>query len=268
MPSLSLDCLTLSDASPVELIRVAAKAGFSSVSLWVQPPAITETMLARPEMRSDIAHASSDYGIAIGNLEVFNLNGDEDVDSFADTLAFGASLGATSATAIDFGPHREDMPERLARFHSLCARFGLRAYFEPISMGTTRTLEEGARLIEAAGVGAKLVVDLLHLVRTGGTPETISSIAAERIAYVQLCDGPLHVPEEQLAEEATAQRLYPGEGEFPLVDCLRHIPGHAMLGLETPSATRQERGLTALDRAQAARRAADALFRRVEETKS
>lgn len=262
MKTISLDCLTLPDATPVELIEYAAKAGYGSISLWVQPPALFPPMLATPAMLRDIASALASNGIALGNLEVFNINGDDPISAFEDTLAFGAALGARSATAIDFGPHRSDIAERLAAFHALCARLGMATHVEPISMGATRTLADGAALIDAAGIDARLVVDCLHLMRTGGSPQSLAAIAPATIGYLQLCDGLIAVAEDEIGLEATANRLYPCEGEFPLAEILQAIPADVPLGVEAPSLDRQKRGQTALQRAEEALAATRALIKR------
>ncbi|TXG93705.1 MAG: hypothetical protein E6R09_18665 [Rhodocyclaceae bacterium] len=264
MKPISLDCLTLPDATPIELIEYAAQTGYGSISLWVQPPALFPPMLATPAMARDIASALAANGIALGNLEVFNINSDHPVSAFEDTLAFGAALGAQSATAINFGPHRSDIAERLAAFHKLCARLGMATYVEPISMGATRTLADGVALIDAAGVDARLVLDCLHLIRTGGSPESIAAIAPATIGYVQLCDGLLAIAEDEIGVEATANRLYPCEGEFPLAEILRAVPAAVQLGVEVPSLDRQKQGQSPLQRAKEAMAATRGLLKRVE----
>lgn len=264
MKTISLDCLTLPDVSPIELFGIAAEAGFTSASLWVQPPALFPTMLASPDMMADIGRAIADSGIAPGNLEVFNLNVAGPIEDYERTLAFGAQLGAKSATAINFGIARPDIAERLAAFHALCSRYGLKTYLEPISMGATRTLREGEDLITEAGVDAQLVVDCLHLARTGTLPDSISTIAPGHIGYVQICDGPAVIADDAIELEAVANRLYPGEGDFPLVNFLKAVPAHAPLGVEIPNRDRMDRGHSPLDRAREALQATNDLLIRLE----
>ncbi len=258
MTAFSLDCLTLPDTRPVDLVRAAGDAGYEAISLWVQPPAMYAPMQATPAMALDLARALSDHGVRVGNLEVFNLNSDDPLDAFEEALAFGAGLGARSATAIDFGAPRPDIGERLAAFHALCSRHGLVTLVEPISMGNVRTPQDGLDLIGDAGVEAALVVDCAHLVRTGGTAETVRAMPPERIGHLQLCDGPASIAREQVLVEASADRLYPGEGEFPLADILGAVPPEVVVGLEVPNIARLERGLSATDRAREALGAARA----------
>jgi sugar phosphate isomerase/epimerase len=262
-PSLSLDCLTLTDVAPVDLVRVAGDAGFRSVSLWVQPPAMSDVMLATPAMAADLARAMADNAVAVGNLEVFNLNTDEPIVVFEAALALGAGLGAKTATAIDFGAPRPDIAERFAEFHALCAAQGIRALVEPISMGNVRTPQDGLDLIRAAGVDAKLVVDCVHLIRTGCTSAVLRDIAPEYVGHVQICDGPAVIAPDEIGLEATANRLYPGEGDFPLVDILAAVPAGATLGLEVPNVARLERGMSPKERAGEAFSAAQAVLAQV-----
>jgi sugar phosphate isomerase/epimerase len=262
-PSLSLDCLTLPDVAPVDLIRVAAEAGYGSFSLWVQPPAMYDVMLATPAMTSDLARAIADHSVTLGNLEVFNLNSDEPITVYESAIAIGAQLGAKTATAIDFGEPRADIAERLAAFHRLCADHGILAIVEPISMGNVRTPQDGADLIRAAGVDAKLVIDCVHLVRTGCTADTLRTIPPEYVGHVQICDGPAEATPDEIGLEATANRLYPGEGDFPLLEILAAVPPGATLGLEVPNLDRLQRGVAPAERAREALSAARAVLDRV-----
>lgn len=215
-------------------------------------------------MQTDIARAISDSGVVLGNLEVFNLNGDTPIAEYEWTLAFGADLGARSASAINFGPARPDIAERLAAFHDLCRRHGLKTYLEPISMGATRTVHEGVDLIRAAGVDARLVVDFVHLLRTGGSAKDLASIAPDYIGYVQVCDGPATIADDEIGDEAAANRLYPNEGDFPLFEILSAVPSDAVLGVETPNRRRLDRGLSPRERAREAFQAMTDIVTKVE----
>ena len=251
MKPLSLDCLTILEAPAADMVRVAADAGFSSVSVWVQAPVLPGGSLAVPSMAADVKRAVKETGVTIGNLEVFNLNTPDAISAYKPALEFGASLGGRTATAINYGAQRDDIAHRFAEFYQLAAEFGLRALVEPISMGATRTVADGVALIEKAGVDSGVVVDCIHLIRTKTSVQELANADPRRIAYVQICDGMLNLPEDQFGLEGTAERLYPGEGHFPLVDILRAVPPSAALALEAPSLSRKERGESPLQRAKA-----------------
>jgi sugar phosphate isomerase/epimerase len=263
-PSLSLDCLTLPDVAPVDLVRIAADVGYGSFSLWVQPPAMYDVMLVTTGMTADLARVIADLPVSLGNLEVFNLNTDEPIAGYEPAIALGAHLGATTATAIDFGAPRADIAERFSAFHALCADHGILALVEPIIMGNVRTPQDGLNLIRTAGVDAKLVIDCLHLVRAGCTADALLAIPPEYVGHVQICDGPSVIDPDELGFESTANRLYPGEGAFPLAEILAAIPPGATLGLEVPNVGRLERGVPPAHRAREAMSAARAVLDRVE----
>jgi len=252
MRPLSLDCLTILEAPAADMIRIAADAGYSMVSVWVQAPILPGGVLAAPSMTADIQRAVRETGVTVGNLEVFNLNVAEPIAAYKSALEFGARLGASTATAINYGAPRPDIADRFAEFYALAASFGLRGLVEPISMGLTRTIKDGIDLIQAAGVDSGVVLDCVHLMRTGSCVRDIEAADPRRIAYVQICDGMLNLPPELFGLEGTTERLYPGEGDFPLLDILRAVPATATLALEAPSLSRRERGESLLQRAQAA----------------
>jgi sugar phosphate isomerase/epimerase len=251
MKPISLDCLTMLEVPAADMIRVAAEAGFSMVSVWAQAPVLSGGSLAVPGMAADIRRAVHETGVTIGNLEVFNLVGDDPIAAYKPALEFGASLGASTATAMTYGAPREDLVDRFAEFYELAADFGLRALVEPISMGVIRTVKEGIDLIDKAGVDSAIVLDCIHLIRTKTSVQELANADPHRIAYVQICDGMLNLPEEHFGHEGTSERLYPGEGDFPLADILRAVPVSAVLALEAPSLSRKERGESPLQRAKA-----------------
>jgi len=252
MKPLSLDCLTILEVPVADMIRIAADAGYSLVSVWVQEPVLPGGVVAVPGMAADIKRAMKETGVSVGNLEVFNLNTTDPIAAYRPALEFGASLGGRTATCINYGAPRDDIADRFAAFHELAGSFGLKALVEPISMGVMRTIQDGIDLIDKAGVDSGVVVDCVHLIRTGSSARDIAGADPRRIAYVQICDGVLNLPEDKIGLEGTAERLYPGEGEFPLVDILRAAPPSATLALEAPSLSRRERGESPLQRAKAA----------------
>lgn len=125
-------------------------------------------------------------------------------------------------------------------------------------MGIVRTLADGLALIDEAGIEGVLVVDALHVMRTGGSPETLANIPPAKIGHFQICDGLITVPADQLGLEATADRLYPGDGEFPLKAFMGMVLAEATVGVEVPNIERQAR-LTPIERARESLRAAQAI---------
>lgn len=250
---LSLDCLTLTDTSPVDLVDAAHQAGFHLVSLWVQPPSLYPRQLLTPDTVQAVRDRLADTGVRVGGLEVFDLASAEQIASYRPALELGARVGAKAAVVIhNRNPDRAEVVDLLGAFVELARDCGLATRLEPISVGRTRTLAEGAALIRDAGVEAQLTFDFIHLMRTGGAPADVSAIPPHLIANVQVCDGPLEISPEGGAKESIAERLYPGEGEFPIRELLEAAPKTAVIGVETPSLRRAGLGMTAAEQARAA----------------
>lgn len=244
MPLLSLDSLTLTDTLPADLIASAGGAGFDMVSLSVHPPAYPRQLLT-PAMEATCAALLADTGIRPFALEAFDLVSEEAVDASRPALELGARLGAKAAVAFNLrNADRSHVADLLARFTLLAAEYDIGVNFEPIATGRTRTLAEAEALIADAGVDAGIVFDILHLVRTGGCAADVRAVAPGRIRHVQLSDGPEAVPEGGAGFEAGQERLYPGDGVFPLIELLRAAPIDVPWGIEAPSMSRVKAGMS------------------------
>lgn len=264
MVALSLDCLTLTDTHPAGLIDSADAAGFDHISLWVQPPAAYPSALVTPDLAPECARLLSESGVKPHLLEVFDLASEEAVEAYRPALELGARLGARAALVIHYAnPDRSHAASLLATFARTAAEYGLGVNLEPVAMGRTRTLAQARELIRESGSDARILVDTLHLIRSGGGVEQLRAIDPALIGYVQINDGPLSIEPETMIAEAHGERLYPGEGEFPLAELLRIMPRSIPWGLETPSRRRAQAGMSprqqALELMAATRRMLDRL---------
>jgi sugar phosphate isomerase/epimerase len=81
-----------------------------------------------------------------------------------------------------------------------------------------------------------VLVDALHLARTGGVPADVLAAPAGLIRSAQLCDAPARRPESEAAiiAEARTGRLPPGEGDLPVRELLLALPDDAVLSVEVP----------------------------------
>jgi sugar phosphate isomerase/epimerase len=247
---LCLDSLTLTNTEPMDLIRSARSAGFDLVSLWVQPPALFPLPLVNQNNAKACADALADTGVAVGPLEVFDLKSAEAVESYRPALELGARLGAKTASAINVSNQDSVAVGALfARLGEIAAGYGLGVTLEPLAMFATSTLGQARDIIRASGVDGGIVLDAFHLVRMGGTAADVRSMGPGLIRHIQLCDGPASVSEEQAHYESVNERLYPGDGEFPLLELLRDAPTDITWGVEAPSRRRAESGVSAQEQA-------------------
>jgi sugar phosphate isomerase/epimerase len=122
--------------------------------------------------------------------------------------------------------------------------------FNPYS--ACRSLGEARALALAADrPNAGLVIDLLHLSRSGGTVDDLTKIEPHLLQLVHYCDAaPMpegtRTQDELRAESRTARRL-PGEGVLPLKELLSAFPKGTPVSVEAPSKSLV--GLSAEERA-------------------
>ncbi len=253
MRRLSLESLTLTDTSPQDLIRAAAGAGFDLVSLWVQAPPLFPAQLLTPASDAECARLLADTGVEVFSLECFDLHSDAAVESYRPALERGARLGGRAALAINYSnPDPAHVAALLSRFAELAGEVGLAVNLEPVAGGMSPRLGQTRDIIGASGADVGIVLDPHHLVRSGDSLDDLRAIAPGLIRYVQICDGPLVQTAAITATEAVCERLYPGDGEFPLAAFLATAPDDTPLGIECPSLRRAGAGLSAADQAIAA----------------
>jgi sugar phosphate isomerase/epimerase len=258
-----LEPLTVLDCGAEEGVEIAAAAGCRYASQWVQPPGFDLPMRCLVEDRAtaDRVRASlAANGVRPLNIEVFQLTPETEVASFRRPLEIGASLGAAAATVIFTGtPEAGQRVDQFVEFCRLAAEFGLRANVEFSLRLSPYTLVETEKLIRrAAQPNAGIVVDILHLMRSGGSIDQLGRTAPELVGHAQLCDGPATISPEAQPLEGLYNRMPPGEGTFPIRAFCEALP-HVPLGLEVPPTSDAVRGLTPEERvlriANSARRA-------------
>jgi sugar phosphate isomerase/epimerase len=240
MRQLSLAHLTIDDADPLAFIAAAAQAGFESVGLRVvsapgAPPrpavAGDDGLLARIKASLDAS------GLDVLQVNSFWIMPQTAAADFRPVLDAAARLQARHTLIVIGDP---DLARAEARFAECCALaepLGIGIALEFQSYSPVRTIAQALRMVEASGFAkASLVVDALHLDRSGGSPSDIAAVPAGRLAFAQLCDAPAcHPPADGLRREAREGRLHPGDGELPLLALLDRLPEGIPLDVEAPS---------------------------------
>lgn len=239
VPKFSLEPLTFSGMPALELVGVAAAAEFDFVSLVLNAPlpfVPADTIRTDTSARAEVANAMREKGVGLLDIECFNLTADALVDDFRPALQCGHELGARSCLSIIWD--NPDRADALRKFQMLCdmaAEYGLRVNMEFLALCRDMpNLETALEFVkDSRRENCGLVIDMVHLIRTGASIDTIRSLDPSWIGHVQLCDGPAFVPAEKLMEEAAAERLFPGEGQLPVRAFVDAIP-HEVMGLEVP----------------------------------
>lgn len=234
----------LTPAGPLGL-ALAARAGFATVSVraLASAPGGPEYPLSpgSPLSRRTLARVR-DSGVAILQVELIALgresheSGDSHEAQWRSVVEGGAAVGATRVVAVGDDPDHHLLADRLAALCGVAADHGMTVDLEFMPFRRLATLAQALSVVElAAQPNARVMVDALHLFRSGGTVADVASAPATSLGVVQLCDAPLAAPApEGLMAEARERRLLPGSGELPLAALLATVPDGSPLVAEVP----------------------------------
>jgi sugar phosphate isomerase/epimerase len=245
---LSLANLSIADAGPLELLDAAAAAGFDSVNMWLVPPpamaAFTVKCGATTPVVGDAALIRAiDQRIAATGVGVFQascgwLSPSFDPSETERVLDTMAQIGSQRVSLVGWDGERERMIAHLGALCADAARYGITVTLEFMPYSAVRTIADAADVLAAvAAPNLDVLVDALHLARSGGTPADLRLLHPSRIGCLQLCDAPaIGPPAERLRDESVNRRRYPGHGELPLDDLLAALPEDIVIEIEVPAA--------------------------------
>jgi sugar phosphate isomerase/epimerase len=212
-----------------ERVAAASEAGFRGFGLYYPDLVATSERLGLPAMRSLLV----EHGIEHVELEFIGdwfADGERRAVSDRcrnDLLGAAEALGAHHVKAGGDFTGQTWPDERMRReFRSLCRdanQAGTRIALELMPFSSVATLEGGLELIDATDTGsAGLCLDIWHLIRGGIGFDQLAAVPGDRIAAVELNDGPSS-PRGSLWDDAVHNRTLCGEGEFDIAGFLGAI---------------------------------------------
>jgi sugar phosphate isomerase/epimerase len=250
---LSLAHLSVLDAHPLALVDAAVAGGFDAIGLRIVPPtpadAIVPVVGDEPLIRELLARLR-DTAVTLLDVESIWIGPDVDVGALRPALAVAERLGAGDVLTMGNDPDEARLTASFARLCEEAARFGLRVGLEFAAYTHASSIGQAARIVGTAGQpNGRVLIDTLHLARSGGTAADVARLPAGWLAYCQLADarGPRPATLEALRREARGDRHYPGTGDLPLAGILDALPAGLPIGVEAPVA--RDAGLPAAERA-------------------
>ena len=164
-------------------------------------------------------------------------------------------------------PELSRAADNLGRLADHAARHDIKIAIEFMRWRAAATIEDAARLAQACGRGnVGILLDALHLSRSGGSPASVAALPPELILYLQICDAPAAQPADTAAciAEARGARLLPGEGELWLAQLMSALSPDIAISIETPH--RGDSNLSFVEKAQAGIDATRAFLGRISST--
>ncbi len=237
---LALAHLTVIEAHPLELIKAARFGGFDSISLCLAPSKADQIFFPvadDPKLINDIRTCLDDNGVSILDAECIWLTPEKDMNSYERVLEVASSLGAKYALVIANDPDRQRSIDQFRTLCEMARPLGLRMMLEFLPYLSVPSLASATEFLrEAEQANSGIMIDALHLFRSGGSAAELAQIDKSLLGYLQLCDAPALAPKfDMLRTEARGERLFPGEGELPLFDLLMALPEDIPLSVEAPS---------------------------------
>jgi len=243
---LGLEMLTLLGMPPVEYVRLASELGCVELSTGLSGLPLSVfglpdefyppwSLRDDPALRREMKAAMADTGVKIGLAEGFRASANEDIRACAADLDLFAELGALRLNAICMEDDLAMAKDKLAVLAEMAGARGMMFTIEFFPPTGITSLGAALEVIGHIGKGkARLLLDTMHLFRTGGTVAQIAALDPDLIGYVQLSDSRLAPWDEAYMQTAMFARDVPGEGELPLRDLIAVLPGDVTISLEVP----------------------------------
>lgn len=235
MHKLSLASGVLPEFGAVDVIEAGAAAGYDAVGLWVDPLDWT------PQDTRDAKAALAATQMPVLDVEVVWIKPDTRLDDHRRILDIGAELGAANVLCVSSYP---DMGVTVEHLGALCQHAegsGIRVALEFGIFTEVKTLSQALAVLDRVAHPLRAVlVDPIHVDRSGTTVAQVAAIDPALLPYAQFCDARALRPDPTdfaaVITDAIDLREQAGEGVLPLAALLQALPRDIPLSIELRSA--------------------------------
>lgn len=255
MTAIGIEFLSVFGLPPVEFVNLTADLGchyFSCVLVGLSVPDLgypPYSLRDDARLRADTLAAMDNRGVEPSLGEGLLIAQGTDVSSLASDLDVLAELRVPRVNTVSMDPDRNRTLDQLAELAALAGERGMATTIEfapGLVVGDLATAVAAVQHVGRPDVG--ILVDTMHLARTGGTAAELAAVDPALIGYAQLSDTTVAPRFDSYMEEAMFERMVPGEGELPLRDIVAALPDHVIVGLEIPMRSLAEKGVSPFDR--------------------
>jgi sugar phosphate isomerase/epimerase len=255
MDRLGIGLLSVFGLPPREFVDLAADLGCRHISTAVQgqqllplgyPPFSLKEDAA---LRKDLLAAMNHRGVTISLGDGFLVLPGAEMSAFCTDLDALAELGIPRINTVSLDPDRSRTFDQFAELTEIAAERGIQTNVEPTPGLIVGDL--GTALAARKHVGHndfQILIDTMHLVRSGSSAADLAAVDPQHIGYAQLCDTTLQPRADNYMKEAMYERMVPGEGELPLRDILAALPADIVIELEIPQRSMALAGVSPIDR--------------------
>jgi len=256
MDRLAMEFISTFGMPPVEHIELVASLGLSHTGMGPAPIVVLEpglypewSMRGNPSLVRKVKAALAANGVSVSVGEGFLVMPGLGAEMFAADLDLMAELGAGCINVCCVAPDFDSNLEGFARLAEMAGERGLDITVEYLPGMAIGTLPMARQLVEQSGrANAGLLLDSMHLYRSGATADDAAALPKGMVKYAQLCDVPVVSKFAEYADEARFERLAPGDGELPLAEYVAALPADVIVGLEIPMRALAEQGVGPAER--------------------
>jgi sugar phosphate isomerase/epimerase len=267
MSRFGIELLSVFGMNPVEHVALAADLGCAYIStglmqLPFNPHGYAPWSLRDdPALRRRLSEVMRDRGVSIALGEGLIIRPGVEMADYAADLEILAELGAGCVNTASMEPDVNRTADQCAVLAELAGQHGIIASIELVPASAAGTLAAALAIVHHVNrPNFRLLLDSMHVFRSGGTVEELQALDPKLIGYAQLCDVPMPAIEPDYMREAMFGRLVPGQGDLPLAGFIAALPPDIPIGLEVPMLAQAQAGISPRQRLQPAVDAARALL--------
>lgn len=254
---IAIEFLCVFDLPPVEFVELVGQLGCRMMSCGLQPMGGGFNLNHYPawslrddaSLRREMIRAMRDCGVTISLADGFAIRPDADVAALESDMALMRELGAARINTYCMEADHSRAMDQLEQLADMATAMEMGLILEFVPGLPIGSLNSALAAIDELGSdNCSLLIDTMHLVRSGSSADDLRQIRPEKIGYAQICDVPLQHPSLAYMEEALFERQVPGEGELPLLDIFSVLPAQIPVGIEVPQRALLQQGVADLDR--------------------
>lgn len=229
------------ETGPADFVAACAAAGWAACGIWFDAETWTD------DVAIEVRRRLGDTGLLALDMEpVFVTPEGDHGDRMIEAAA---TVGAQNLLVVSRGVDDDHFAERFAELCDAAAPHGIGCSIEFLAFMSVSSLAQSLQILDRVNrPNGGVLIDGLHLARTGGTPADVAAVAPARLPYAQLCDAPAAAPENAYAD-ALDGRSTLGDGGLPIRELIDALPDHTALSMEIRSAALRTTYPDATDRA-------------------
>ena len=193
---------------PARFVEVTATAGWKATGVWFDQESWSPT--TSREVKKRIDH----WGIEAVDMEVIRLG--KNFEKGKALIEAACEVGAKNILVVSSLDSYEETADQLSHLCSLAEAEEIVICLEFMKFTSVKSLSDALniiRLVDANNVG--ILLDLLHVARSGTTFKEIEACDPKLFPYAQWCDGnqqPIGWSNSELITDALDDRLLPTQG--------------------------------------------------------